>query len=179
MQNIDTIVSSKIAEVFWVQLTQGADLYHAIMDVAEQRKIWTGLVLNIVGGLTKARLSTPMEPGANAEGQPGILEIDGMMECAGIGTIGHNMDTFDSVRKSGILYEVGKPNVHVHLTVNQGPHTHMGHLIEGCKVRSVIAKSHFTIVLARTEGVVLEMLRSKETTSHYPTGVPVHNLRVV
>lgn len=179
LPNIDNIATSKITDVYWVQLNQGADLYKSIIEVAKQKDIKTGMVLNIVGGLTEARLSTPKASDTDSFVQPGIETFSGLMECAGFGTIGYNLDTFDSSKQSGILYEKGEPNVHVHLTIGQHPETHMGHLIEGCIVRSVVPKSHFTIVIAKTEGVVLEMTRSSETTEKYPTGVPVHNLRAV
>lgn len=177
MANVDNIAYSKITDVIWAQLGQDADLYDAIVEIAKRENIRTGLVLNIVGGLRKARLSTPIKPSA-VESQPGILEVEGVMECSGVGFIGHNLDTYDAKNTSGILYEAGEPNVHVHLTINHGHNAHMGHLIEGCKVRSLTKESHFTIVLAKTEGVVLNMRRSKETTEKYPTGVPVHELVV-
>jgi hypothetical protein len=46
-------------------------------------------------------------------------------------------------------------------------------------VRSVHPKSHFTIVLARTEGAVLNVRLSKEKTAKYPKGIPIHDLQSV
>jgi len=54
--------------------------------------------------------------------------------------------------------------------------TYMGHLIKGCIVRSLHQKSHFTIVLARMEGVLLNFRVSRETTDRYPNGIPIHDL---
>lgn len=173
--HLDTVVSSRITDVYWVQLRQGADLYEAIHDTAVKYDIYTGLVLNVVGGLSRARLSTPGNPKV-IEAQPGIVEFEGTMEASGVGFIGHNLDTFESTQ-SGIVDRAGEPNIHVHLTVGQMGMTHMGHLIEGCIVRSLTAKSHFTIVMAKTEGAALEMRLSEETFANYPGGVPVHHLR--
>jgi hypothetical protein len=110
------------------------------------------------------------------EAPPGVLELHGMMECSGFGTIGRTIDTYDSEATSGIYYEAGTPNLHIHVTVTQAGKTYMGHLIKGCQIRSVHPKSHFTIVLARTEGAVLDFRVSRETTAKYPKGVPIHDV---
>ncbi|HEY5378785.1 MAG TPA: hypothetical protein VIJ78_04520 [Pseudolabrys sp.] len=67
--------------------------------------------------------------------------------------------------------------LHIHLTVTQAGRTYMGHLIKGCQVRSLHKKSHFTIMLARTEGAMLNFRVSKETTAKYPNGIPLHDLQ--
>ena len=107
---------------------------------------------------------------------PGVMEFEGMMECSGVGTIGKTRDTYDSEKVSGIVYREGEPNLHIHLTVTHAGKTYMGHLIEGCLVRSVHPISHFTIVLARTPGALLNFRVSKEKTEKYPMGVPIHDL---
>ena len=111
--------------------------------------------------------------------QPGVMDFDGMMECSGVGTIGQSLDTYDSEGKSGIVYRAGEPNLHIHLTVTLAGKTYMGHLIEGCIVRSLHKQSHFTIVLAKTEGALLNFRVSKETTATYPNGLPIHDLQQV
>ncbi len=145
------------------------------MEICRRENIVSGLVLNIVGGLRKARLSMPINA-TDFEAQPGVLELTGMMECAGFGTIGRTIDTYDSEGTSGIVYKAGTPNLHIHMTVTHAGKSYMGHLIQGCQVRSLHKKSHFTIMLARTEGAVLDFRVSKERTEKYPKGIPIHDL---
>jgi len=173
---VDVIVKAKLGEIIWAQLDADGDLYDEVMEICRREKIESGLVLNIVGGLRKARLSMPVNA-TDPEAQPGVLELTGMMECSGFGTIGRTIDTYDSEDTSGILYEAGTTNLHIHLTVTQAGRTYMGHLIKGCQVRSLHEKSHFTIMLARTEGAMLNFRVSKETTAKYPNGIPLHDLQ--
>ena len=172
---VDVIAKAKIGEVIWAQLDPDGDLYDEIMEICRREKIETGVVLNIVGGLRKARLSMPVSQ-TDVEAPPGVLELTGMMECSGFGTIGRTLDTYDSEDVSGIIYHAGTPNLHIHVTVTHAGKTYMGHLIKGCQIRSLHKKSHFTIVLARTEGAVLDFRVSKETTAKYPKGIPIHDL---
>lgn len=172
---VDVIAKAKLDEIIWAQLDPDGDLYDEIMAICQREKIESGIVLNIVGGLRKARLSMPVNL-TDVEAPPGVLELSGMMECSGFGTIGRTIDTYDSEDITGIIYDAGTPNLHIHLTVTHGGKTYMGHLIKGCQVRSLHEKSHFTIVLARTEGAVLDFRVSKETTAKYPNGIPIHDL---
>jgi predicted DNA-binding protein with PD1-like motif len=175
---VDVIAKARIGEVIWAQLDPDGDLYDEIMEICRREKIESGVVLSIVGGLRKARLSMPVSE-TDPEAPPGILELSGMMECSGFGTIGRTIDTYDSEDVTGIKYEAGTPNLHIHVTVTQAGKTYMGHLIRGCQVRSLHKKSHFTIVLARTQGAVLNFRVSKETTAKYPKGLPIHDLQPV
>jgi len=175
---VDVIAKAKLSEVIWAQLDPDGDLYDEIMEICRREKIESGVVLSIVGGLRKARLSMPVSE-TDPEAPPGILELSGMMECSGFGTIGRTIDTYDSEDVTGIKYEAGTPNLHIHVTVTQAGKTYMGHLIRGCQVRSLHKKSHFTIVLARTQGAVLNFRVSKETTAKYPKGLPIHDLQPV
>jgi predicted DNA-binding protein with PD1-like motif len=172
---VDRIVKARMGEIIWAQLDPDGDLYDEIMEICRRENIASGVVLNIVGGLRKARLSMPVNA-TDFEAPPGVLELEGMMECAGFGTIGQTVDTYDSEGVSGILYEAGTPNLHIHLTVTHAGRTYMGHLIKGCQVRSLHEKSHFTIVLAKTEGALLRFGVSKERTEKYPKGIPIHDL---
>lgn len=172
----DVIAHAKITDIIYAQLPQDGDLYNEIMEIACRENIKTGFVLNIVGGLRKARLSMPVQA-TNTESQPGIREFEGLMECIGVGTIGQTLETYDSEGGSGIIYRAGEPNLHIHLTITIAGQTYMGHLIEGCIVRSLHQKSHFTIVLAKTEGASLNFRVSKETTGAYPKGIPIHDLQ--
>ena len=173
---VDVIAKAKLSEVIWAQLDADGDLYDEIMEICRRENIQSGVVLSIVGGLRKARLSMPIS-GSDPEAPPGVLELSGMMEVSGHGTIGRTIDTYDSEAITGIVYEAGTPNLHIHITVTQAGRTYMGHLIKGCQVRSLHKKSHFTIVLARTEGAVLDFRVSKETTAKYPKGIPIHDLQ--
>lgn len=169
------IAKASMGEVIWAQLEPDADLYLEIMNICRRENIRSGVILNIVGGLRCARLSMPITA-TDAETPPGIIELEGMMECSGVGTIGITRDTYDSSQVSGIIYNEGEPNLHIHLTVTHAGKTYMGHLIEGCLVRSVHPISHFTIVLAKTEGALLNFRVSEEKTEKYPMGIPIHDL---
>lgn len=172
---VDVIAKAQMGEVIWAQLDRDADLYDEIMEICERENIRSGIVLNIVGGLRKARLSMPVNA-TDVDAQPGVIELEGMIEAQGVGTIGYTVDTYDSEEKSGIIYKAGTPNLHIHMTVTHAGKTYMGHLLNGCIVRSLHEKSHFTIVLAKTPGALLNFKVSKETTSQYPFGIPIHDL---
>ena len=172
---VDVIAKAQIGEVIWAQLDRDGDLYDEILAICQRENIRSGVVLNIVGGLRKARLSLPVDS-TTADAQPGILELEGMMEAQGIGTIGFSVDTYDSSEKSGIVYHAGEPNLHIHLTVTHAGKTYMGHLLQGCIVRSLHPRSHFTIVLAKTPGALLNFRVSAEKTEKYPNGIPIHDL---
>jgi predicted DNA-binding protein with PD1-like motif len=166
---------ARITDIIVAQLDPDGDIYNEIMTIAKDHQIETGFVINIVGGLRKARLSMPLSKG-DVEAQPGVLELEGLMECSGVGTLGMNRDTYDSEGSSGILYKEGEPNIHVHMTVTHEGKTYMGHLIEGCQVRSLHESSHFSIMIAKTEGAMLNFRVSKERTDAYPRGIPIHDL---
>ncbi|MEJ8570485.1 PPC domain-containing DNA-binding protein [Microbaculum marinum] len=172
---VDVIAKAQMGEVVWAQLDRDADLYDEIIEICRREEIRSGVVLNIVGGLYKARLSLPIVS-TSFEAQPGILELEGMMEAQGIGTIGYTVDTYDSSKKSGIVYHAGEPNLHIHMTVTHEGKSYMGHLLQGCLVRSLHPRSHFTIVLAKTPGAVLNFRVSEEKTETYPNGIPIHDL---
>src|SRR6478609_6223988 len=78
---------ARITDIIVAQLDPDGDLYNEIMAIAKENDIKTGLVLNIVGGLRSARLSMPLNKGA-VDAQPGVIELQGLMECSGVGTLG-------------------------------------------------------------------------------------------
>jgi len=172
---VTVVAKAQMGEVIWAQLDKDADLYDSILEICQKENIRSGVVLNIVGGIRKARLSMPLKADG-IEAQPGILELEGMMEVQGIGTIGLTVDSYDTSTKSGIVYNAGEPNLHIHLTITHQGKSYMGHLLQGCIVRSVHPQSHFTIVMAKTHGALLNFRVSEETTSTYPDGIPVHDL---
>ena len=172
---VDVIARATMGEVIWAQLDAHGDLYDEIIEICKRENIRSGVVLNIVGGLHKARLSLPLHS-TGFDSQPGILELEGMMEAQGIGTIGYTVDSYDSSTQSGIVYEAGEPNLHIHMTITHEGKSYMGHLLQGCLVRSLHPKSHFTIVLAKTPGAQLNFRVSEEKTPKYPNGIPIHDL---
>lgn len=172
---VDIIARARMGEVIWAQLKQDGDLYDEIMEICERENIRSGVILNIVGGLRKARLSLPISA-TDTNAPPGVREWEGLMEAQGVGIIGENVDTYDSEGTSGILYKAGTPYLHVHLTITHAGETYMGHLINGCIIRSLHKQSHFTIVIAKTEGALLNFRVSKENTALYPKGIPIHEL---
>ena len=172
---VDKVVHAKVADVIFAQLSKDGDLYNEIMEICRRENIKTGYILSLVGGLCKARLSVPIEATAT-EAPPGVREFEGLMECSGVGMIGQTLETYDSEGTSGILYKEGDPNLHIHLTITVAGETFMGHLIEGCIVRSLHAQSHFTIAIAKVEGATLNFKVSAERTERYPKGIPIHEL---
>ncbi len=171
---IEKIVRAKISDIIYAQITPGADLYQSILEIIRKEHIKTGVVLDITGGLSKVRLSLPMKQDS-VDATPGVIELAGTHEASGHGIIGQTLETYDSP-KSGITNIKGEPYVHVHITVQQAGKTHCGHLIDGCLIRSVYEKSHFTIILAKTEGALLNFRVSSTGTAAYPKGIPYHEL---
>lgn len=173
---VDVIARARVTDIIYAQLSQDADLYNELMEICVREKITTGYVLNVVGGLRKARLSMPVKSD-NVDAPPGIREWEGgLIECQAVGIIGKTVSTYDSEKVSGIINRAGEPYLHVHATITVAGETFMGHLIEGCIVRSLHKKSHFTIALAKTEGATLSFDASDTVTEKYPTGIPIHTL---
>lgn len=168
------IATGKIGRIIYAQFSPGEDLYLGLLDVIQQERIQTGLVLDITGGLSKIRLSAPSKK-EDVAAAPGFIEQEGSTEVSGHGIVGLTKETYIST-KSGIVNNVGEPYIHVHVAVCCAGQMHVGHLIDGCIVRSVYEKSHFTVVIAEVEGVELNFRVSEETTANYPNGIPYHEL---
>lgn len=174
---VQTSVAGKIHSVIYAMLEPGEDIYRAILQICRDHGVETGLVLNIVGGLTQARLNLPVAA-AGVEVPPGKREWKaGVIECAGIGIIGRMVGTFDMEKTAGVIHRDGEPYIHVHMTIKTPEETVMGHLIEGCIVRSVHPSSHFTIAIAKVEGIDFTCQASEEKSEHYPSGFPIHALK--
>ena len=175
---VDVVAKARITEVIYAQLSKDEDLHDAILEICRRENIKTGVVLSLAGGLKQARLSMPVRPTA-ADSPPGVREWkDAIMECSGVGIIGQTLETFDG-GDSGVVHRAGEPYLHIHVTITVGGETFMGHLIEGCIVRSLTRQSHFTIALGKVEGAVLNCRLSTEKPAKYPQGVPVHELLTV
>jgi predicted DNA-binding protein with PD1-like motif len=173
---VDVIARARVTDIVYAQLSQDADLYNEVMEICRRENITTGFVINIVGGLRKARLSMPLKADLN-DAPPGVREWEGgLIERQAIGIIGQTIASYDSERISGIVNRAGEPYLHIHATITVFGETFMGHLIEGCIVRSLDKQSHFTITLAKTEGSTLNFGVTKTTTAKYPTGIPIHEL---
>lgn len=146
------IVSGTISRVVYARLEPGADLLASIQDVIRAENIRTGLILDLTGGLQKARLQHNMELG-DPNTKVSVVEIPGPMEASGSGIIGR------SLGNGGVgNYRDGEPYIHCHITINSAVQTFMGHLMEGCTIRSPHNVSHFTIVLGEVAGVELDMV---------------------
>lgn len=173
---MQALASGNIKRLVYVQLAPGDDLYQALLDAVRSEGIKTGLVLDITGGLSEIRLSTPTKK-ESVNQAPGLIELkdQGSAEVTGHGIVGLTKETYHAP-KSGIFNNAGEPYVHVHVSVSCAGNTYCGHLIDGCIVRSVYEWSHFTIVLAEVEGVELSFRVSEETTDAYPKGIPYHEL---
>jgi predicted DNA-binding protein with PD1-like motif len=171
------VVEGRLGRVLFVRLAPGDDLYDAILEVAAQEKIRTGVVLDVTGAATSLRLALPSEP---TEGHlpPGIVELHGLAELMGSGIIGHVEQDFVSA-DGRVAYRAGDPYLHLHVSATVNGVTYTGHLVEGTRVRSIVENSHFTIVLGEVEGVDLAIRVDPATSQHYPSGVPYHEIRSV
>jgi predicted DNA-binding protein with PD1-like motif len=144
-------VSGKLSELVFVRLDKGQDLLQAIKDAAKEHDIKTGVVIDITGSVTKARLQKFPGKSHKANVSIEVVEIEGPLEATGHGIIG-------MTEGSGGIgeYKDGEPYVHVHMVVTSADQTICGHLMPGTFVRSHLDVSHFTIVLAKAEGVSLK-----------------------
>ena len=153
-------VSGKFSEIIWVQLDGGQDLLQGIKDTCREHNIKTGVVIDITGGLTKARLQKFKKAGDHSESlRIGVVDIEGPLEATGHGIIGMTRGT------GGIGgYVDGDVYVHVHMVVTTGgdnAETLVGHLMPGTFVRSHLKESHFEVVLGKMEGVELTAVIAK------------------
>jgi predicted DNA-binding protein with PD1-like motif len=169
-----SVVSGNIGKVVFAHLEPGEDVLLALIDVIEREQLSSGLIQTITGAVSEGRLSLPVR----AEGvheSPGLIEFTGLSEVQGSGYFGWNRDTWFN-EKSQIRFDEGRPHIHCHMAVSNAGTSYVGHLIEGCKVRSVYPVSHFVAVLAETPGIDLTLHCSEETNEQYPYGIPYYNL---
>jgi len=143
-------VSGKLSELIYVRLDKDQDLLEGIKQACHDHDIKTGVVIDITGGLTKARLQKFPNKVHSEKVRIGVIEMEGPLEATGHGIIG-------MTRGSGGIgeYKDGEPYVHVHMVVSSADETLCGHLMPGTFVRSHLGISHFTIILAKAEGVGL------------------------
>jgi predicted DNA-binding protein with PD1-like motif len=144
------VVPGKLTEVYYVRLDPNEDLLAAIKQAARDYNIKTGVVMDITGSLTKARVQR-FPPNAGSEKvRIEVIDIEGPVEATGHGIIGMTQGS------GGIgEYKDGEPYVHVHMVLTTNGETVCGHLMPGTFIRSHLDVSHFTIVLGKMEGVSL------------------------
>ena len=143
-------VTGKLSEVIYVRLDPKQDLLAAIKEAAREHNIKTGVVMDITGSLTKARIQR-FPPNAGSEKvRIEVVDVEGPVEATGHGIIGMTQGS------GGIgEYKDGEPYVHVHMVLTTAGETVCGHLMPGTFIRSHLDVSHFTIVLGKVEGVEL------------------------
>jgi predicted DNA-binding protein with PD1-like motif len=173
-----TLATGRIGRIIFAHLAPGDDVYKAVIEIAQQEGIATGLVLDITGGASRLRLTLPK--GARGAGvanrPPEVIEVVGLAEVMGSGIIGQVKDDFVSA-DGQVRYLTGEPYAHIHVSATAADgKTYTGHLVEGTLVRSVIPQSHFTIALAEVEGVDLSLHVDSTAQDDYPAGVPFHRL---
>jgi predicted DNA-binding protein with PD1-like motif len=163
-----------IGKVVYAHLEPEEDVLESLLTLIEREQLKSGLILTITGALSEGRLSAPVRPEA-VEESPGFIEFTGLSEVQGGGYFGWNVDDWRN-DKSQIRFERGRPHIHCHMSVSNGGNAYVGHLIHGCKVRSVYPISHFVAVIAETPGVDLTLHASQETTDQYPHGIPYYRV---
>lgn len=143
-------VTAKLSDLVFVRLRKGEDLLQAIKAAAVEHDIKAGVVIDITGSVTKARVQKFKNKSHDPSSRIEVVEIDGPMELTGHGIIGYTEGS------GGIgEYKDGEPYVHIHVVVTSADQTICGHLMPGTLVRSHLDKTHFTIVLGKAEGVNL------------------------
>lgn len=167
-------VSATVGKVVFAHLEPGEDVLLALIDVIEREQLKSGLIMAVTGAVSEGRLSLPRQP-EGVDESPGFITFTGLSEVQGGGYFGWNSDEWRN-DKSQIHFEKGRPHIHCHMSVSNAGVAYVGHLIEGCKVRSVHPISHFVAVLAETPGVDLTLHSSEETTAQYPHGIPYYNV---
>lgn len=143
-------VSATLSELIFVRLDKGQDLLEAIKQAAREHDIKTGMVIDITGSVTRARLQKFPSKDNSENVRIEVVELEGPMEVTGHGIIG-------ITEGSGGVgeYRDGEPYVHVHMVMTSADGTICGHLMPGTFVRSHLEVSHFTIVLGKAAGVSL------------------------
>jgi len=171
---MEKVVSATIGRVIYAHFEPDEDVYRGLVEVIQRERLHTGVILSITGAVRIGRLSLPRRPEATHE-SPGFVEFEGLSEVQGNGYFGYTQETWLNER-SQIRHDAGEPFLHCHMSVSCGGETFMGHLIEGCKVRSLHPHSHFVAVLAETHGAQLTFHCSEEKTEQYPYGLPYYQL---
>lgn len=143
-------VKGRLSEVYLVRLEPQDDVLRATQAAIRELGIKTGVILDITGSVTQARVQRFKRVGPWQEIPVEVVEVPGPLEASGHGIIGQ---TEGSGGVGG--YRHGEPYIHCHVNLTSAEQTICGHLMEGTYVRSHHPKSHFTVVLAAIEGALL------------------------
>lgn len=173
---MEAVAVGSLGRVAYLHLEPAEDVLAGITQAIEDLGMTVGVVLAVTGAVSHTRLSVAVDANAAVEDPPGFVEYVGTAEVDGCGYFGRTQDSWNS-ETSQINYESGRPFVHVHMTSALADRTVAGHLIEGCKVRSVHPSSHFIVVIAEVLGVDLAYRRGSEAIPGYPMGAPFYELR--
>ena len=173
---METIVVGSLGRVAYLHLEPGEDVLAGITNGIAELGMVAGVVLAVTGAVSNTRLSLAVDVNASVEDPPGFVEHAGTAEVDGCGYFGRTQDSWSS-EVSQIRYESGMPFVRVHMTAALADRTVAGHLIEGCRVRSVHPSSHFIVVVAEVDGVDLVYRRGGKAMPGYPMGAPFYELR--
>ena len=151
-------ISGKLSEIILARFEPGEDLRPGLLSVIQEKKIKSGIVLSITGGLERATLqrfcgvgepSTPVQ----------LIDVPGPLEVSGHGIIGMvEAPAFGNAAFGvGDDFVHGEPYLHVHLSVTSAKETICGHLMDSSPVRAIHPKSHFSVILGRIEGAMIQM----------------------
>jgi len=132
-------IEGTLNEVIVARIDIDADLYTELVNLVKERKIRAAAILSITGSLYKAGLRI-FRGGEKTD----PLEIEGPFEMSGSGTV------TESEKES-------EPYIHVHLTVTGAKGTYLGHLIEGCKVRTF-----GEVILLPIQGIGMKKIMDKD-----------------
>lgn len=178
------MLSGKIEEVIYAQLTAGEDLLPALWDICRQSDVKTGVLLSATGNLGKVRVMRISNQPRKDNWGVDFVEIPGPLQMSATGIIGtgwvpdnlipppefsrHYADTgFGSAGFEG--HET--PYFHCYITVTGISGTVCGHLLQGSPIGGVHwdggtdVPSHFTVAIAKVSGVILRATYDK--TGYY------------
>jgi predicted DNA-binding protein with PD1-like motif len=169
-----TSVRAGIGRSVFAQLEPDEDVYRAIVQLIQQEEMRAGLILTITGALRYTRLSMPLGV-EDVSAPPSVFEMEGTAEVSGQGYFGMTKEAWSS-ETSQIRHLAAEPFLHVHMSAGIAGRSYVGHLIDGCKVRSLHPKSHFVVVIAEAPEIELSFRNSGEAIDGYPEGVPYYDL---
>lgn len=132
-------IEASLKEIIVARIDIDADLFCELKKLVKEKNIRSAAILSITGSLWKAGLRI-FRGGKKTD----VCELQGPFEMSGSGTITESE-------------KEGEPYVHVHLTVTGAEGTYLGHLIEGCKVRTF-----GEIIILPIEGITMKKIMDKD-----------------
>lgn len=176
------IESGKVEEIIIARFENGEDILEALFDICVEKDIKTGIILEGSGAVQQFRYQHFPKVPETCDFGIEICTMEGPCEISLQGTIGTyivaDKDSPHYVPKAfptikGIM-ETDKekwncagsmngdetPYIHAHCTATNKDYTACGHLMTGTKVfvggQSSGCPSHFSVIIAKLSGVVLE-----------------------